>query len=64
MDDYSYQVAWSVEDGEHVGTALEFPGLSHLDRDPDLALAGIRQLVCDVVADLREAGEPVPAPGG
>lgn len=64
VDSYTYLVTWSVEDGEHVGTALEFPYLSHLDRDPDKALAGIRQLVQDVVVDLRATGEPVPEPIG
>jgi hypothetical protein len=27
---YTYRVAWSVEDGEHVATVAEFPSLSWL----------------------------------
>lgn len=61
-DLYTYQVHWSVEDGEYVATALEFPSLSHLDSNPNRALDGIRQLVTDVVADLRDSNEEVPQP--
>lgn len=63
MDMYTYQVVFSPEDGEYVGTAVEFgPGLSHLDVEPEAALAGIRELVAGVVEDMRAAGETVPAP--
>jgi predicted HicB family RNase H-like nuclease len=27
---YTYRVAWSVEDGEHIATVAEFPSLSWL----------------------------------
>ena len=52
-DHFTYRVSWSEEDGEHVGTCLEFPSLSHLADDPEAALRGIRGLVADVVSDLR-----------
>ncbi len=59
---FTYRVSWSEEDGEHVGTCLEFPSLSHLADDPEAALRGVRQLVTDVVADLRVNNEPIPQP--
>jgi predicted RNase H-like HicB family nuclease len=55
---FTYRVSWSEEDGEHVGTCLEFPSLSHLADDPEAALRGVRELVTDVVADLRANNEP------
>jgi len=59
---FTYRVTWSEEDGEHVGTCLEFPSLSHLAGDPANALSGIRQLVADVVADMQANAKPVPQP--
>src|SRR6185295_14506911 len=61
-DHFTYRVSWSEEDGEHVGTCLEFPSLSHLADDPEAALRGVRKLVADVVADLRANDEAVPQP--
>ncbi len=54
--DYTYRVAWSAEDGEYVGTVEEFPSLSHLAPTEGEALAGIKQLVADVVDDIRAHG--------
>jgi predicted HicB family RNase H-like nuclease len=62
LDHYTYRVTWSPEDGEHVGLCTEFPSLSWLAETPEGALAGIRQLVKDVVADLQSNGETVPEP--
>jgi predicted RNase H-like HicB family nuclease len=61
-DHYTYRVTWSEEDGEHVGTCPEFPSLSHLANEPEVALHGVRKLVADVVADMRANGEPIPQP--
>ena len=63
-DHYTYQVAWSEEDQEFVGTVLEFRSLSWLDADRDAALAGITSLVEVVIADMLESGEDVPLPYG
>jgi hypothetical protein len=41
----TYSVRWSPEDSEYVATAEEFQWLSHLDKDPAAALAGIQELV-------------------
>ena len=59
---YTYQLHWSEEDQEFVGTCLEFPYLSHLDENPDAAAAGIQQLVSDCVRDMAQDGKPIPAP--
>ena len=61
-DRYTYRVTWSEEDGEYVGLCAEFPSLSWLASTPEAALAGIRQVVAEVVADLGATGEPVPEP--
>ena len=57
---YTYQVSWSPEDGEYVGTVAEFPSLSWLDADEQAAFAGIRRLVDDVVAQMVAEGSPLP----
>lgn len=57
---YTYQVSWSPEDGEYVGTVAEFPSLSWLDADEQAAFAGIGRLVDDVVAQMVAEGSPPP----
>lgn len=59
---YTYRVTWSPEDGEHVGLCVEFPSLSFLHDKPAKALAGIIDVVADVVKDLGLSGEPIPTP--
>ena len=59
---YTYRVTWSEEDGEHVGLWAEFPSLSWLAKTPEAALKGIRRVVSEAVADMRSAGETIPAP--
>ena len=59
---YTYRVTWSAEDGEHVATVAEFPSLSWLAPTPGEALAGLADVVRDVLADLAASGEPVPEP--
>jgi predicted HicB family RNase H-like nuclease len=60
IDHYTYRVTWSAEDEMHVGLCAEFPSLSWLANTPGGALAGIRQVVADTVADLETSGEDVP----
>ncbi|MBK1720098.1 type II toxin-antitoxin system HicB family antitoxin [Thiocystis violacea] len=62
IDHYTYRVTWSPEDGEHVAVCVEFPSLSWLEATPEAALAGMRQRVAEVVADLAEHQEPIPEP--
>ena len=52
IDRYTYRVTWSEEDQEYVGLCAEFSSLSWLQNNPEKALAGIRKLVKDTVADL------------
>lgn len=59
---YGYRLLWSAEDGEFVGTCVEFPSLSWLATSQEGALRGIRDLVAEVVEDLRASGEQIPDP--
>jgi predicted RNase H-like HicB family nuclease len=52
MSHYTFRVEWSPEDNEYVGLCAEFPSLSHLAPTEREAIAGIEQLVVDVVADM------------
>ena len=61
-DHYTYRVAWSAEDREHVGLCTEFPSLSWLAPTPQQALAGIRSLVGEVLAEMGDSGELAPEP--
>lgn len=59
---YSFRVTWSEPDEEFVATCVEFPSLSWLDSSPEAALAGLRSVVAEVVADMQENGEDIPEP--
>ena len=61
-DHYTYRITWSVEDDQHVGCCAEFPSLSWLAPTAGKALAGIRNLVREVLNDMRETGESPPQP--
>jgi hypothetical protein len=57
---YTYQVRFSDEDKEYVGTCLQFPSLSWLDPDEKRVLEGIKRLVRNVTDDMRRNGEEIP----
>jgi predicted HicB family RNase H-like nuclease len=61
-DRYTYRVTWSEDDQEHVGLCSEFPSLSWLAEDPESALKGIREIVENVIKDMKHTGEEVPSP--
>jgi predicted HicB family RNase H-like nuclease len=61
-DHYTYRVTWSEEDHEYVGLCAEFPSLSWLAKTPEAALKGIRNVVADVVKDMKENKEDIPEP--
>ena len=61
-DHYTYRVTWSADDEEYVGLCAEFPGLSWLSGTPESALKGIRNIVAEVIQDLRANNENVPEP--
>lgn len=58
---YTYRVTWSSEDEQHMGLCVEFPSLSWLADDPQAALDGIMTIVAEVVNDLKENKENIPA---
>ncbi len=51
MAELHYRIIWSQEDREYVGLCDEFPSLSWLAGTADEALAGIRQIVTEVLVD-------------
>jgi|1185.fasta_scaffold1726978_1 predicted RNase H-like HicB family nuclease len=57
---YTFHVTWSPEENEFLATCVEFPNLFWFDKDKTQALRSIRQVVENVVADMRANGEPVP----
>ena len=61
-DKYTYRVIWSEEDQEYVGLCAEFPGLSWLADEPEKALKGIRELVAEVIDDMKASKETIPTP--
>ena len=61
-DLYTYRVTWSEEDQEYVGLCTEFPSLSWLAETQELTLNGIRQLVADVISDMKKNNEKIPVP--
>ncbi len=58
LDNYSFDVIYSEEDKEFVGTCKEFPGLSHLDKTKKKALNGIKKLVRDCLEIDKEDKKP------
>lgn len=59
---YTYRVTWSAEDREHVATVAELPSLSWLAPTPAEALAGLADVVRNVLTDLAASGDPIPEP--
>lgn len=61
-DHYTYRVTWSEEDNEYVGLCAEFPSVSWLSKTPESALKGIRNIVADIIKDMKKSGEEIPQP--
>ena len=61
-DHYTYRVTWSSDDEEYVGLCAEFPSLSWLAETPESALKGIRNVVADVIEDMKDSKEQIPEP--
>lgn len=61
-DRYTYRISWSEEDKEYVGLCIEFPSLSWLAESPESALEGIREVVEDVIKDMKINDESPPEP--
>lgn len=63
-EEYTYRMLWLADDEVFMGTAAEFPSLSHAADSQKAALEGIVELVADVLADMEERGEHPPIPFG
>ncbi len=63
-DRYTYRVIWSEEDREYVGLCEEFPSLSWLDKTPEKTFKGIKNVVGEILEDMRKTGEKIPEPIG
>ena len=61
-DHYTYRVTWSEEDNEYVGLCAEFPSLSWLASTQEAALKGVRNVVSDVIKDMKQNSEEIPQP--
>lgn len=61
-DHFTYRVTWSPDDEEYVGLCVEFPGLSWLAETPEAALKGVRDVVAEVVEDMKANDETIPEP--
>lgn len=61
-DRYTYRITWSEEDKEYVGLCVEFPSLSWLAESPESALKGIREVVEEVIKDMKDSEEAPPLP--
>ena len=59
-DRYTYLLTWSEDDLEYVGSCVEFPSLSCLDKTPEAALKGIRENVQGIIKDTRQTGGETP----
>ena len=61
-DHYTYRITWSEGDQEYVGLCAEFPSLSWLSTSPESALKGIRNVINEVVEDMKTNHENIPTP--
>ncbi|AIA74678.1 hypothetical protein FF32_07405 [Halomonas campaniensis] len=52
--DHIFSILWSEEDQQFVGLCSHFPSLSWLANDSSDALAGIKTLVHETLADTNE----------
>ncbi len=61
-DEYNFSVVWSDEDEVFIGRAIEFPSLAAHGNTLEDALREIKELVSNVIEDLRDNAEFVPEP--
>ncbi len=60
--DYHYTIKYSEEDKEFVATCKEFPSLSYLDINSEMALKGLKNMINDIIKDMFANNEEVPKP--
>ena len=61
-DRYTYRLAWSAKDSEFIATVVEFPSLSWIADSREAALTGLTSVVEEVLEDMLNEGEEIPAP--
>lgn len=61
-DEYTYTISYDDRDGIFVARVAEFRSLAAHGDTAEEALKEIRFIVGDVIRDLEECGEPIPAP--
>jgi predicted HicB family RNase H-like nuclease len=61
-DRYTYRVLWSAKDQEFIATVVEFPSLSWIADTRTKALNGLTSVVEEILRDMLEHGEEIPAP--
>lgn len=61
-DRYTYRILWSAKDQEFIATVVEFPSLSWIADTRTKALNGLTSVVEQVLTDMLEQGEAIPAP--
>jgi len=62
MNNYSFNIAWSDEDGGYIATCPEFPGLSAFGKTVEVALSEAKVALALFVKTFEEDGLPLPAP--
>jgi len=62
VDDYSLLVGRDRETKEYVAVVREFPSLSWVADSRVAAAAGLRHVLADILRDMYDHGEDVPAP--
>lgn len=64
INNYVSQMSWSEDDQEFLVMVAEFPSLSWLFSDQQEAEAGLRNLVAEVLDDMKQTGEQIPTSVG
>jgi len=62
MNKYSFNIAWSGEDGGYIATCPEFPGLSAFGKTVEVALSEAKVALALFVKTFEEDGLPLPVP--
>ena len=62
VDEYSYSIAFSPQDGAFVGRVAEWPSLAAHGASGEAALREIRAVVEACLEDMQASGEAVPEP--
>jgi predicted RNase H-like HicB family nuclease len=62
VENYTYQVLWSVSDGKYIGVCLEFPNLTFAAGTQEKALTGIQGFVAHKLAEMLNENETIPQP--